>query len=266
MNGPHNSPFAHCRDLGWGVIGEVCLGSVHKSTVNSYKTNVLESGRSSIFEPCPSFIHIKDTKQGFDQPNKTPGRMLGQTMFNRTENDNKPAPSVEDIVFLEIMDKHVSRDEDNNWENSWVAPLPFRNPNNKEQAVKRYLSLQKTLKKRPEMQEQYVAFMEKIFANGHVEVAPPLKTDEECWYLPSFGVFHPQKPDQIRVVFDSSAQYSGVSLNDVLLTGPDLNNSLLEVLLPFRKEKVAILADIQLMFHCFLVNERSSQLSPFFVA
>jgi len=57
------------------------------------------------------------------------------------------------------------------------------------------------------------------------------------------------------VVFHSSAQHSGVSLNDVLLTGPDLNNSLLGVLMRFRKEKVAVLADIQQMFHCFQVRE-----------
>lgn len=60
---------------------------------------------------------------------------------------------------------------------------------------------------------------------------------------------------QIRVVFDSSAKHSGVSLNDVLLTGPDLNNSLLGVLMRFRKERVAIVADIQQMFHCFLVRD-----------
>ena len=41
----------------------------------------------------------------------------------------------------------------------------------------------------------------------------------------------------------------------MLLTGPDLNNSILGVLLRFRKERVAILADIQQMFHCFLVQE-----------
>lgn len=105
------------------------------------------------------------------------------------------------------------------------------------------------------MKEQYQYFVEKIFANGHAELAPPLREDEECWYLTMFGVYHPQKPNQIRVVFDSSAQYFGVSLNDVLLTGPDLNNSLLGVLLRFWKEKLAIVADIQQMFHCFLVCE-----------
>ncbi|MEE6522950.1 hypothetical protein FKM82_021610 [Ascaphus truei] len=97
--------------------------------------------------------------------------------------------------------------------------------------------------------------MQKIFLSGHAESAPPLREDEECWYLPSFGIYHPQKPGQIRVVFDYSAQHQGVSLNDVLLTGPDLTNSLLGVLIRFRKEPIAITADIQQMFHCFLVRE-----------
>lgn len=46
-----------------------------------------------------------------------------------------------------------------------------------------------------------------------------------------------------------------MSLNDVLLTGPDLNNTLLGVLIRFRKEAVTITADIQQMYHCFLVRE-----------
>lgn len=86
------------------------------------------------------------------------------------------------------------------------------------------------------MRDHFLSFMEKIFQNDHAEIAPPLREEEERWYLPTFGVHHPKKPGQIWVVFDSSAQYEGVSLNDVLLTGPDLNNSLLGVLICFRKE------------------------------
>jgi hypothetical protein len=56
-------------------------------------------------------------------------------------------------------------------------------------------------------------------------------------------------------VFDSSATYEGTSLNNVLLQGPDLTNSLLGVLLRFRKEMIAVVADIQHMFHCFKVVE-----------
>ncbi|XP_034163934.2 uncharacterized protein LOC117598271 [Pangasianodon hypophthalmus] len=256
VNGPNNAPFAQRLDLGWVVIGEVCLGNVHRPTVNTFKTNVLESGRHSIFQPCTSFMQVKETQQSCSMSNKTTEKTLGQTVFSRTEHDNKPAPSMEDTAFLKVMDTNVYRND----ANSWVAPLPFREPrqplpNNKEQVVNRLTCLQRTLKRKPEMQQQYVAFMEKIFTNGHAEVAPPLREGDECWYLPTFGVYHPQKPNQIRVVFDSSARYSGVSLNDVLLTGPDLNNSLVGVLLRFRKEKVAILADIQQMFHCFLVHD-----------
>lgn len=70
-----------------------------------------------------------------------------------------------------------------------------------------------------------------------------------------FRGVYPQKPGQIRVVFDSSAQKDGISLNSVLLSGPDLNNSLLGVLLIFRKELVALTADIQQTFYGFLVRE-----------
>lgn len=95
------------------------------------------------------------------------------------------------------------------------------------------------------MKKQYVDFMEKIFANDQAEVAPELQPGEECWYLPTFGVYHPQKPDKIRVVLDSSAQFNGISLNEVLLKGPDLNNTLLGVLLRFRKEQVAVAVDVE---------------------
>ncbi|XP_061698520.1 uncharacterized protein LOC133512687 [Syngnathoides biaculeatus] len=105
------------------------------------------------------------------------------------------------------------------------------------------------------MKEQFVDFMEKLFNNKHAEEAPPLSEDEECWYLPIFGVYHPRNPGAIRVVLDSSAQEDGISLNSVLLSGPDLNNSLLGVLLRFRKEVVALTVDIQQMFYGFLVRE-----------
>ena len=85
--------------------------------------------------------------------------------------------------------------------------------------------------------------MGKILDNNHAEVAPPLQENEERWYLPLFGVYHPKKPEQIRGVFDSSAKFN------VLLTGPDLSNSLLGVLVRFRREMIAVTADVQHMFH-----------------
>ncbi len=45
-------------------------------------------------------------------------------------------------------------------------------------------------------------------------------------------------------------------MNDTLYTGPDLTNSLLGILLRFRREPVAVMGDIQQMFYCFKVDEK----------
>ena len=51
--------------------------------------------------------------------------------------------------------------------------------------------------------------------------------------------------------FESSAQYMGISLNSVLLQGPDRNNCLCGILSRFKEGEVAFMADIESMFHCF---------------
>lgn len=69
-------------------------------------------------------------------------------------------------------------------------------------------------------------------------------------------MLHPQKPDKVRIVFDCAVTHKGTSLNDKVLQGPDLTNKLLGVLLRFRKEPVALMADIEQMFHQVMVPPR----------
>ena len=67
---------------------------------------------------------------------------------------------------------------------------------------------------------------------------------------------NPHKPDKVRVVFDCAARYNGVSLNSKLLQGPDLANNLVGVLIRFREEPIAIMADIEGMFHQVRVSPK----------
>ena len=71
--------------------------------------------------------------------------------------------------------------------------------------------------------------------------------DKLLWYLPHHPVLN--KPGKTRVVFDCAAKHKGTSLNNQLLTGPDLTNSIVGVLMRFREERVALSADIECMFH-----------------
>lgn len=259
--GHHNAPYAQWLDLdGWVIIGNVCLNGAHRPAVCPYKTNLLWNGRPSYLTPCENSIHMKMQISG--EQHKAPVEHmsthteLGKQIFSQAEDDYMLAASLEDELFLQIMIQGFCKDNSN----SWVTPLPFRTPrqclpNNRQHALNRLMSLSLTLKKNTEMRSHFIDFMQKIFENEHADIAPPVDSDKECWYLPSFGVYHPQKPGQIRTVFDSSAQFNDVSLNDVLLRGPDFNNSLLGVLMHFRTEPVAVMTDIQKMFHGFLVRE-----------
>lgn len=248
--GPKNSPYAQQLPLGWVIIGESCLGKVHKPDfVNVNKTHLLTNRRTSIFKPCENDFTVKECLSLKDSG-------PGSTVFDRTRNNDKLGLSFEDREFLKIMDNDFQRSPEGNW----IAPLPFRAvrprlPNNRPQAVKRAKTLDYSLQRNPVKRQHFVTFMKKVFDHGHAEIAPPLMDGDECWYLPIFGVYHPRKPDQIRGVFDSSAKYSDVSLNSVLLSGPDMTNSLLGILLRFRKDSVAVTADIEQMFHCFKVTE-----------
>ena len=57
------------------------------------------------------------------------------------------------------------------------------------------------------------------------------------------------KPGKARVLFNCAAKHKETSLNDQLLTGPDLTNSIVGVLMRFREEQVSLSADIEFMFH-----------------
>ena len=56
-------------------------------------------------------------------------------------------------------------------------------------------------------------------------------------------VLNPKKPDKVRAVFD--AKFTGISLNDNLLKGPDLLNSLITILICYRLGQYAAIADIE---------------------
>lgn len=225
--GASGTPFAQLLPLGWVIVGNVCLGNVHmQPVVNVNKTPVLPNGRPTYLELCDSAFLVKD-----------------DPVFGRTSCDESLGLSVDDQFFLNIMDSGFRMSDSG----KWTAPLLFRTCrpallDNRESALKRANSLDVSLKHNTSKAKHVCEFMQKIFDKQHAEPAPRLDNNGERWYLPLFSVYHNKKPDSIRVVFDSSARYHYSSLNDVLLKGLPLNNSLLGILLRFRKE--AVTADV----------------------
>ena len=283
-NGPKGAPWAQKLFLGWTISGKMCLdtpnmGPVHVQakrttlTQEDIKTSKLVARRNHIkgdtlpskeakefqpheeneFIPCPNYFKVNEYHNACNQ------RKVEENVFYTSPDDNDVSLSCDDRKFLEIMDREIHKNETGNWE----LPLPFKDqnvkmPNNRSQAEQRLQGLLRTLKRKPQMQTDYVEFMGKMLDRGHAAPVSPKAEEEQgkVWYLPHFGVYHPKKPGQIRVVFDSSAEFHGTSLNKELLAGPDLMNSLLGVLLRFRSDDVAVMCDVEQMFHSFHVDPR----------
>jgi len=123
--------------------------------------------------------------------------------------------------------------------------------------------------------DDYTLFKEKVISNGFAEKVPPMEAESsgragpnqseerQAWYIPQHGGYHPKKPTKIRVVFACSLEFQNESLNKHLLQGPDLTNNLVGVLCRFRKEPVALMCDIEGMFHQVRVAEQDRDLLGF---
>ncbi|XP_065095026.1 uncharacterized protein LOC135716294 [Ochlerotatus camptorhynchus] len=135
----------------------------------------------------------------------------------------------------------------------------FQFPDSKRMAIKRLDHLERRLKKNPVIEQNVRLQIEEYQRKGYAHKASLVelaKADpRKVWYLPLNYVLHPKKPNKVRLVWDAAAQVDGVSLNSMLLTGPDFLTSLTAVIQRFRERLVAFGADICEMFHQIWMRE-----------
>ena len=135
----------------------------------------------------------------------------------------------------------------------YQLPLPLKDkdlvlPNNKMATMKRMLSLKKRFERDEPFYSQYKCFMGELIDKEYAIKCECTGPEGRTWYVRHQGVLNPNK-GKISVVFDCSSQYKGNSINQNLLSGLDLINQLIGVLLRFRLEPVVFMADIQAMFY-----------------
>ena len=138
----------------------------------------------------------------------------------------------------------------------YEVPLPFKDdnvifPDNRDQALQRLHSTKNQLTRNDDFCKEYADFMSMMLEKGFMERVPEKELNKSAgktWYISHHAVYHKEKK-KIRVVFNCSMKFHGVSLNDKLLQGPDLTNNLLGVLIRFRQGNVALVGDVEKMFY-----------------
>ena len=223
-----NGPFASRHKLGWAINGPIngSSSSAHCLRTKTREVADLESKFDKVFNA--DFCEDKDKAR--------PPKIL----------------SPDEERWLQFVEENCVKKEDIS---KFEISLPIKNekslPNNYLQVYNRLQTAKKKLLADDNLKEEYVNFMQMMKDRGYMEKVPEEEQDptkENQWYLTHHGVHH-KKKGKIRVVFDCSLQYKGISLNDLLWKGPDLTNSLVGVLMRFRNNTIAVSGDIEKMFY-----------------
>ena len=83
-----------------------------------------------------------------------------------------------------------------------------------------------------------------IQENAYIEKVPPSVCDNSVWYLLYFVTCQVKK----RIIYDGSATFDAICINDYLSSGPHTLNHLSDILARFRVGKFAFTADITKCF------------------
>lgn len=253
-----DGPYGLKTDLGWSIVGIVDADSYEEDPIGL-------SHRILSHEVASPLVLDEDTKPSFIMFSvKTKVKeIVAGDVLRLMEHDfsdfgiNDTKYPQEDRQFVSSLSQGI------HFENGhYEMPLSFKGkdpclPNNRSYALIRLKSLRRRLERDETYRDHYSQFMKELLKSNHAEIVPRSEENQErgcVWYIPHHGVYHPQKPDKIRIVFDCSAQFQGESLNAHLLQGPDLINKLIGVLCRFRRESIAITCDVEKMFHQFKVN------------
>lgn len=236
--------------------------------------DVLESGRVKISEPN---LYLSETLFGwivggaFDASyNKVRATACNYASCKRIDNSNLDNILqqfwLQEKVETEVKNKSSPEDQEcedhflktfkrDKADGRFIIQLPFKNNivdlgDSSKNALKRFLSLERKFIQDPEFQEAYTqSFRENLNSNIIEKVPVDESNVQSTFYLPHWAVIKKPKPSKVRIVFDGSAKSTnGRSLNDNLMTGPNLQNDLFNVLTRFRKHEIVLSCDMEKMF------------------
>ena len=240
--GPPGTPTAFETEFGWVLSG--CTDT--SATTNHALVHVatFHTSVTSGDDILHKFWEVEESPKNFD------------------------ALSLEERIVVRHFDSHHSRTN----EGRFIVFLPKRPDvkpigESRSHAVRRFMSLERSLNLNDQFGD-FKSVMQEYLDLGHAERVPLEDMDKpqhEVFYLPMHAVYKSSSTTtKVRAVFDASAKSSsGVSLNDTLLVGPTIHPPLIDVLLRFRLNRIALTADVSKMYRAIELTSADRDLHRF---
>ena len=245
-SGGPRDPIGLKTDFGWTVLG--CGGQGPNPYLSINSTSISNTQLHDAFMKI--FYH--------DHP-----CVSEEEMGPSVENQDAIRQLAESIRFDESLKKYVVALP---WKFGREKAMETLNSlNSRSMAMRRLTGLISRFRREPERRKKVFGLMDKFVNTGVTEEIDPTNDDASAtrprWYVP---IHVAEKRGKLRACHDARASVNGVCLNDHLLGGPNLINSLSEVLLNFRKWKVAFMTDIKAFFHQVRIDERDLDVFRYF--
>ncbi|CAG9130976.1 unnamed protein product [Plutella xylostella] len=108
----------------------------------------------------------------------------------------------------------------------------------------------------------YTEFIHEYAELGHLTEIDTKNIGDTYFYLPHHPVIREKsETTRLRTVFDASAKStSGLSINDLQMTGPNIQDSLFSILIRFRQYKYALSGDIEKMYRAVSLHQSDRDL------
>ncbi|XP_061706222.1 uncharacterized protein LOC133517094 [Cydia pomonella] len=123
-------------------------------------------------------------------------------------------------------------------------------------AKKRFLSLEKRLNQNLEHKKMYSDFLQEYRDLGHLSDSI-VERPHTSFFVPHHSVLKSSSEStKLRVVYDASMRTkSGYSINDLQIVGPNIQDSLFNILLRFRHYRYVLSGDIEKQYRQIVMNE-----------
>ena len=231
VRGQPGEPVARLTPLGWTCTGTVSglrggltpLGWTCTGTVSGLRGGDYQS----------SFAHTYFLREQSDTV-EISGllRQFWEIENPRTSRD-QPVLNPDEQCALEQVEKSLKYvDGRNQVALPWKENVPDL-PDNYDMALRRLCNTERHLLKNPEIATAYSENITQYLEKGYIrKIDPTEDKPARRWYLPHFPVVRLDRATtKIRIVFDASAKFGKISLNDVIYQGPKLQRDLNDVLL-----------------------------------
>ncbi|XP_076301924.1 uncharacterized protein LOC143220066 [Lasioglossum baleicum] len=225
--GAAGSPVAQATTLGWIVTG------------SPGESNISPSNPRRIILHCSVDDDISTLLQ----------------RFWSLEEVAAPPSSAELTADEDECENHFVRTHTRDQTGRYIVRLPFKRAftvlgDSRKTAAIMLSKLERRFLNSGDFAARYRSFLDEYLQLNHMELATGIRENTKNYYLPHHGVWRESSSTtKLRVVFNGSSKTTtGISLNDILHSGPNLLPEIPDLLLRWRCHAIVFAADMEKMY------------------